>query len=175
MAYDAKAIANYFLELAKQQGKTIDPMAIQKLVYFAHGWNLALFDRPLITDRIKAWDYGPVISSLYGEFKEFGNGPITRLARSYEFKENLKLTVIIPSINDYRDSANYEVTKSLLNRVWEVYGDFSAIQLSNMTHEDGSPWSTARRENKEIIDDEVIKRYFSALTKGAEVVAERGA
>jgi uncharacterized phage-associated protein len=174
MAYDAKAIANYFLELANQQGKTIDPMAIQKLVYFAHGWNLAIFDTPLITDRIQAWAYGPVIRSLYGEFKEFGNGPITRPARSAEFKDR-KVMIRIPSINDCHDSANYEVTRSILNRVWEVYGGFSAIQLSNMTHEDGSPWSIARMDNKEIIDDEVIKRYFSALTKGAEVVAERGA
>lgn len=172
MAYDAKAIANYFLDLAKQQGRTIDPMAIQKLVYFAHGWSLAILGIPLISDRIQAWDYGPVIRSLYNEFKEFGNDPITRPARSAEFKDH-KLIIRIPSINDHQGSPKLEVTKALLNRVWEVYRDFSAIELSNMTHEDGSPWSVARSQQKDIIDDEVIKDCFVALSKGAETVGER--
>ena len=36
----AKAVANYFLEKAEQEGKPITPLQIQKLVYIAYGWYL---------------------------------------------------------------------------------------------------------------------------------------
>lgn len=35
-----------------------------KLVYFAHGWNLAINQAPLIDDTIEAWPC-PVIPALY--------------------------------------------------------------------------------------------------------------
>jgi uncharacterized phage-associated protein len=46
MPYDPKAIANYFLTLAADHDQTLDPMMIQKSVYFAHGWHLAILDTP---------------------------------------------------------------------------------------------------------------------------------
>jgi uncharacterized phage-associated protein len=81
-AYDARAVANYFLELGNAEAHPITPMAIQKFVYFAHGWMLAVYGRQLITQRVEAWDFGPVIRELYNEFKKFGDQPITELARS---------------------------------------------------------------------------------------------
>src|ERR1700738_3701746 len=78
--YDARAVANYFLERAKAEGIPITPMAIQKLVYFAHGWMLAVYGRPLINQRIEAWEYGPVIRDLYQQFKRFGDLPISEPA-----------------------------------------------------------------------------------------------
>ena len=80
MAYEAKAIANYFLEKAKAEGNSLTPMQVQKLVYFAHGWYLGLFGEPLIKESVQAWSYGPVIPSLYQEFKRFGNQGIDELA-----------------------------------------------------------------------------------------------
>ena len=74
--YSALAIANFFLE----NHKSISPMKLQKLVYFAHGWNLAISNNPLIKEPIEAWDYGPVISTIYNEFKLFGGSNKNRLA-----------------------------------------------------------------------------------------------
>jgi hypothetical protein len=82
---DARAVANYFLDVAGKENRTIDPMGIQKLVYFAHGWNLAMYGRPLIVQNVEAWDYGPVIRDLYQDFKRFGNGPIKMPAMALSF------------------------------------------------------------------------------------------
>lgn len=81
MSYDSRTIANHFIALAEIEGRTITPMTIQKLVYLAHGWSLGLFDEPLIDDTVEAWEYGPVIPSLYNAFKKYGNNPITQFAK----------------------------------------------------------------------------------------------
>lgn len=46
-----------------------------KLVYLAYGWSIAL-DYRLFDEPIVAWKHGPVIRSLYHEFKHFGAAPI---------------------------------------------------------------------------------------------------
>lgn len=48
MFYDAKSIANYFLELAAESGQRIDAIKLQKLVYFANGWYAGYTSQPLM-------------------------------------------------------------------------------------------------------------------------------
>ena len=69
MPFSAAAVANEFLHLAHRDDRPITPLKMQKLVYFAHGWHLAITGAPLISEPIQAWQYGPVISSLYQIFK----------------------------------------------------------------------------------------------------------
>jgi uncharacterized phage-associated protein len=156
--YDARAVANYFLLKAATEGRKIDPMGIQKLVYFAHGWFLALYGRPLISQQVEAWDYGPVIRDLYGEFKNFGNSSITSQAMSWSARP---LTMVAPTI-----PPSDRETQSLLDRVWDVYKNLTSIQLSNLTHVEGSPWKQARDQHKAIIEDDLIRNYFLAQMNG---------
>ena len=159
--YDARAVANYFLDLAKAEGIPITPMGLQKLVYFAHGWMLAFYGRPLISDRIEAWDYGPVIPVLYHQFKRFGNLPITEPALDVLVAPGIAPRLKKPEIPKYEDPD----AARLLDQVWDAYKGFTGIQLSNMTHAPGSPWSQARKSDQPFIDDESIKRYFVSLPK----------
>jgi uncharacterized phage-associated protein len=135
-------------------------MEMQKLVYFAHGWMLGVYERPLISQRVEAWDYGPVISDLYHAFKHFGNLPITQPAKSAQMTGRA-FHVTQPEFPKHQDPQ----VASLLDRVWATYKHFTAIQLSNMTHAPDSPWSTARKNNQPFIDDDLIKKYFRCLTK----------
>ena len=71
--YPATTIANEFLRLANAQGNSVTHMKLQKLVYLAHGWHLALCDgATLINEQIEAWDHGPVIRALYAAFASYG-------------------------------------------------------------------------------------------------------
>jgi len=170
MAFEAKAVANEFLDIAWGESKIITPMKIQKLTYFAHGWHLALADQPLIDEQVEAWKFGPVIRTLYSEFREYGTAPITSHASSVERipgGSKLAFRFFRPKLLGEDQSAIY--ARSLLKRVWQVYGIYTAIQLSNMTHEAGSPWSETVAEyggnppKGTDIPMERIKRYFKTL------------
>src|SRR5687768_9300066 len=75
--YNATSIANFFIQKGIEAGNPIDQMKVQKLVYFAHGWYLAITNQPLINEAIEAWRFGPVIPSLYHSLKHSGNQAIT--------------------------------------------------------------------------------------------------
>lgn len=165
MPYPAKAIANDFLALAEGKGQKIDPMKMQKLVYFAHGWCLALKDAPLIVEKIEAWRYGPVIRTLYNAFKDCGNAEISHPAYDVQM-DGLKVSVCVPTIADQEadNEIDGEFARELLEEIWKVYGEFDAIQLSNLTHADGSPWDEIwkKRGRDAVISDDLIKSYFKA-------------
>lgn len=164
MPYPAAVVANEFLKLSDAQGKTLTPMKVQKLVYFAHGWCLALTERPLIRERVEAWQYGPVIPSIYHEFKEAGNGPITSPATDL-VNQGGKLMFKAPSLDDYPDDEERRNAREIIGRVFALYGKYSAIQLSNATHASNTPWQKAYREGerKITISNDAIKTYFQGL------------
>lgn len=147
--YTADAIANEFL--CGQLGD-ISPMKIQKLVYYAHAWSLALFGEALISDRIEAWEHGPVVPALYDEFKEFGRKNIDRLAS--EIGEDW-------AVESPRVPKSDKRTHALIKRIKEVFGKYSAVQLSNMTHAPDEPWSRVPKRRPGIrIPDVLIKQCF---------------
>lgn len=176
MPYSAIAVANYFLDLAKSAGQEITPMKMQKLVYFAHGWHLAIFGTPLIQEEVMAWRYGPVISPLYHGFKKYGKSAITDHAVDIVFDKDENGDIDIMSgrfITPRPENMGPEV-KDLLKAVLESYGKLSAIQLSELTHAPDSPWSRVWggvSSRNTPIPNEEIKKYFSRLnasTKGGE-------
>ena len=70
------AVANEFLNLAKEEKNLICNLKLIKLMYVAQGLSLSLLDKELFPEPIEAWRYGPVIPSIYHEFKHFGKDPI---------------------------------------------------------------------------------------------------
>ena len=146
MAYSPKKIADYFL-MKGAEDVNMTPMKLIKLVYIAHGWSLGLYDKTLINEQPQAWKFGPVIPSLYDEFKEFGNKKIDK-----QVTEN--------------PIDNQDLTK-FLDKVWEVYGKYTGVQLSAKTHEPNTPWSKTWEKAKEYfntfslsIPDDLIKEHY---------------
>jgi uncharacterized phage-associated protein len=165
MAFKAIKVANSFLELAWANGKGLSPMKLQKLVYFAHGWRLAIEDEELIKEPIEVWPYGPVIEILYRKFRSYGNGSIKKLAADFAFQDGV-IKVVKPKIQ--MDNP----VNVLLDRIWQIYGNYTAIQLSNITHEVGSPWHTMmsrfrghRLPKNTSIPNDLIREHFKKKIK----------
>jgi uncharacterized phage-associated protein len=160
MAFSAAAVANRFLFLARRDGKDITPLKMQKLVYFAHGWYLALFGEPLIAETIQAWKYGPVIGSLYRILKHYGDSPIERQVRV------ITQDGYLPARLDRESLSKEEVknARAVISRVWEQYGKFSASQLTTLTHSPDAPWSKIPNKDKPEtpIPNRLIAEYFRA-------------
>lgn len=156
MSYSPAVIANYFLDKASDEGRALTPMQLIKLVYIAHGWHLGYFDKPLIDERIEAWKFGPVISSLYNHLKHFGSGAVVGKVRAAPWA----------TIDDG--------VKPLLDRVWEVYKGYSGLQLSAMTHKQGTPWYSAWVERgghavmgRPLSDAEIKQHYKDKIAAAA--------
>ncbi len=63
MAYTSHAIANEFLRLTRQQGKQLTNMQLQKLVFLAQGYALAIEGDPLHKHNTRAWQWGQLFLS----------------------------------------------------------------------------------------------------------------
>ena len=147
MKYDPKVIAEWFIHRASAEGDPVTQMKLQKLVYMAHGWNLGLFDSPLIDDVVEAWKWGPVIRSLYGDYVRFG-------ASAIDAEPDL----------DYPKVGTR--TKKLLKKIWGTYGQYTAAQLSDLTHRKGTPWSQVYDPNrKKVIPNRIIQAHYKELAR----------
>lgn len=139
-------VADYFLTLANEDvGDSISNLKLQKLVYYAQGFSLALRDKALFDETIEAWAYGPAIRALYHKYKDNG-------ANAIDKPENVDFT-------KYDDDV-----KSLLNQVYQEYGQFSAWKLREMSHEE-EPWARGDARAGKIITIKDLKKYFLTQTE----------
>lgn len=173
MPYPVKAVANYFIDRGLESKVVITPMKLQKLMYYAHGWYLAITNSPLLDENVEAWEYGPVIPSIYHEFKIFGNSKIPTKTSEVNFDGSSGMPrITYPSIDDCPDKRLNETTKQILDRVWDVYGKYKALQLSTMTHAEGSPWAITWADNQgkknTDIPDNLIRQHFIEKARGNE-------
>ncbi len=157
----ALAVANSFIKMALEAKLPVTQMKLQKLIFFAHGWHLAICDAPLVDETFEAWPYGPVIPSVYHEFKMFGVLGIDMLGTTYTCTQN-GFEWLPPGISDCTGTV-----QNLLKKIWDVYGKYSGTQLSNMTHQSNTPWALMRDkygDEKSIpIPNDLIKSYFKDL------------
>ena len=143
----AIAVAQVFLDLASGCGKRLSNTQLQKLVYFAHGIHLAVFDTPLIDDPVKAWDFGPVIPNLYEKLRIFGRGFVN--------------SDLAPETRDHIDPQGNEA--KAISSVWNTYKDYDAWQLSAITHIANSPWDKIWKQNNNhygLIPNHLIADYY---------------
>ncbi len=150
--YDSRAVANSILHNANETGKKLTPMQLIKLVYVANGWSLALLNRPLISEQIQAWQYGPVIPNVYRAFNRFGSAAITEYASDMFSKL------------EYRADMDDE-EKRLIAAVVNSYGHMHAFQLSNKMHEADTPWTKTYNASGpySVISPDLIKEHFLEL------------
>ncbi|MEO1611280.1 MAG: type II toxin-antitoxin system antitoxin SocA domain-containing protein [Pseudomonadota bacterium] len=156
----AMAVANWFLERSWNSPELphCDQMKLYKLVFYAHGWFLGNKQGELFPEDVEAWPHGPVVRDLYVEFKDAGRGPIRQLGKRMEIDDQNRVARIVPkhdgSLTNFFES------------VWNVYGGYTGIQLSNMTHRPGEPWTIVAQEwgydlsAKPTITTEIIEAAF---------------
>lgn len=120
--YTCFDIANYFLFRAAKEDdgeeSLLSNLKLQKLVYYAQGLYLVLFKKPLFNESIEAWTYGQVIPDLYHMYKDYGKKGI-------------------PAPDGYNpEIVLTQEDREFLNEVYDVFGQFTAVRLKDIAHED---------------------------------------
>jgi uncharacterized phage-associated protein len=160
--HSSLSIANEFLERARRERRSLTHMQLQKLVYLAHGWNLAVNGRELIEDEFEAWDFGPVVRKLYAALARYGRSNISRMIRWGDDS---------PFMSDDAETASAVLDQEetdVLNKVWEEYKGFEAFKLSALTHAKNSPWFNVYEKGKnKVINNNAIWDYFADLANAA--------
>ena len=140
---DVFDVADHFL--AKQDdesGESITNLKLQKLCYYAQGFHLAIYDEPLFSDEIEAWQHGPVIRTLWNKYKSKGRNPLP-------VPENHASCIPDDEVADF------------LDEVYAVYGQYAAWKLREMTHSDPTFKETPKGTG--IISRKSMKNYFTTL------------
>lgn len=154
MTYDPRALANYILDHTASRGFGVTNMALNKILYFSHGWSLAVRDAPLVSVTFEAWDHGPVLPLLYHQFKRFGDRPIISRATRIDILTGGNVRV--------DDPLSGEVC-SHLELMIEFYAPKSGPTLSHLSHDPQGPWAAIRRASNHPsmgIPDDLIQAYF---------------
>ncbi len=120
--HSALDVAAWFLnELDRKAGDSVTNLKLQKLVYYAQAWAMALLGRPLFAEKVEAWAHGPVVDVVYQEYKQHGYGSLPRARRRPRFAPE---------------------ERTVLEDVLAVYGEHSAKFLEALTHSE-TPWEKA--------------------------------
>ena len=137
-------VADYIVAtLCEQPDCSIDPLKLQKLLYYVQGYALGVLDRPVFPEAIEAWENGPVVQNVYEQYKnQRMHDPID--CRQVE-------TALIPNPED----------EWIINEVIRNFGYVDGSELSNYTHQE-RPWilmSSTGRHNA-IINHQLLREYF---------------
>ena len=132
-------IAQYFIN--HSYGGQLDDVTnlkLQKLLYYAQGYSLAIYDEPLFDEDIVNWSHGTVVPCVYYEFRSF--------------KDQIIQPILSFDIGKFPKQAI-----AVLELVCRDYAKFSAWKLREMTHNE-SPWNDTKRN--EVITKDSIKKFF---------------
>ena len=155
--YDPRAIANLMLDEADRRGWKITNLALQKLLYFAHGIHLTKKKEPLVSGYFEAWQYGPVHPAVYRAFKPSGSAPISTRAVAKD--------PLTGKVRDLTKPTDLGVI-DLVSDVTRSYGHLPPGRLVDLSHAKDSPWSVvvdkARTDvafGMRIPDDVIMDRF----------------
>lgn len=125
-----------------------EPLKLQKLLYLAQGFSYAFYDKELFKDEIEAWVHGPVVKSVYYEYRIYKYSPIDVTYEIDEFD------------NDTIDVLNY---------VKNNFSKYDSKFLEEMTHNQ-EPWILSRdgldpdeRSDKTIPKNSIANYFISYI------------
>ncbi|WP_375579851.1 type II toxin-antitoxin system antitoxin SocA domain-containing protein [Marivirga tractuosa] len=147
VTYDSVVAAKYLLATAYSKNKVLNVTKVQKLLYMAYGYFLSKKNRVLLTEKPKAWPYGPVF-------------PRTRKKVNYS-------DIIDMDLEEFAEIKSDIEVNDFFNLLVDKYSKYSASQLSEWSHAEGGAWDMTVKQNgfdwNQPIADEHIIEYFKKI------------
>ena len=141
---DSIIFAAYLNKKAKDAGYKMNATKIHKLLYICYGLYLAAKNEQLLSERPKAWDYGPAFPRVHKILKSG--------LEKYEDQLDLQ------SLSEY---------DFIIDPILDHFGNWTAGNLVDWTHKEGSAWrKQVEHGNKyEVMDNMDIRTNFKVFLK----------
>jgi uncharacterized phage-associated protein len=162
-------VANYILDTLDESKISITNLKLQKLLYFAYGINLFIYNVKLFNSPIQAWSLGPIIPEVYKEFKNYREDNITTRACILQNDEsgNIFLAQLDTTDQHYKDNIRS------LDIVCATYVHRKANELINITHRKDSAWYSVWHKNFSRDNKDNRERYVGGrVIPDEDIVAE---
>lgn len=140
--YDIKIIVEYIRYRTEEIGSIINNLKLQKVLYFLQAEFLIHFGYPCFTESIEAWDFGPVIPSVYSKYEVYGAASIPYIhfeaGKYFPFSKEERKTI---------------------DEMIDLLEPYQACQLTDITMCQ-APWKDAHwRYDKRITNESLIKFF----------------
>ena len=158
--YVALAVAKYILSL-----QPMTNLRLQKTLYFIQVAFLLTRERGIFDDEIEAWQYGPVVPSVYNEYK-YSSRNILTYNREMEIElfetfRNLGITNenIIEEVDRLdRDFESVDLIQEMLGRL----ENFTDWQLVEKTHT-YAIWQEHFNNSNNVMTEQEILNYHRSI------------
>ena len=135
----ANDVANFIL--ANKENLDITNRKLQKLLYYCQSLHIKEEGIVLFSDKIEAWEYGPVCLKVYHRWKDYG------------YKS-------LPKVLNIDNTIYSEKAIKIMFLVIATFGNYHPDKLIEMSHID-APWATHYIRNKNnVLTDTMLKNYF---------------
>lgn len=132
----------YVISYFNEKGVSVTNLKLQKLMYFMEGLYMGITDENfLYDDEFYAWTFGPVCKRLYDYYKKFESNEISL------DEDEKKFVTEIPELN-----------RIFIESLFKIFGNWSAYDLVELTHEEGSPWSLVYVSEEETDDNIIVPK-----------------
>jgi uncharacterized phage-associated protein len=141
-------IADYLLCECRERGELLTNLKLQKLLFYAQAWHLALKDSELFSEDFQAWVHGPVLLSQYHRFKEY---------KWHSIAAEISKPELDPDLTGF------------LDEIVDIFGSETAVALEIMTHKE-PPWREARGDLpphepcNSYISKQTMTEYYRSLS-----------
>lgn len=141
--HTALEIARYIINKCIELGRPVSNLQLQKILYYLQGEYIRQNNGELLfKDSIEAWQYGPVVPSVYYSYNYNSSNPIALKQQEMELLEN---------------------EKKIINPIITELSNETAWNLVQRTHLE-SPWKDSYEEGKKnMISNECLRDHFMHL------------
>lgn len=157
----AMDVADEIITIAKEEGKPVSNLMLQKVMYFLNALSLVNREKPLIDDgqHFEKWTYGPVIHSVYTEYASNGANPIQAPIEHQivELDNQGFFKIEKTKFNSDDFQKKYENDYNFIIKNINTFLSFTSSFLVGKSHEEPQ-WTDRTKLN---YDDKLTKNYYS--------------
>jgi len=182
--YSSTTIAYAFIKRAIDEGKPINQIKLQRMLYFAHGYHLTTTDKCLLDEQFNVSEYGPIVTSVFDACVLYGSENITDLIYfKYSINKNLN-TSIKSLINEIKKSQKFRVfkkqkkfkpgnidkeTMNTIDFTWGILKDIKTSTLTYWSNSDGSVYKDNKDKGIDKMQNEDIRIYFNKFLRDPKI------